>query len=148
MNLILAVMFCSCENANSKKDSPSTAGFASAKEGDSVWVIINHIKPDRREQFERFLHQSFWPMAKSLSAKERELFERTRILKPTQPEADSSYTYIFIMDPVIPGGNYDIGAILKKMYGEKAGEYGKDFDEASARPQTQYRVVQDKYYRY
>ncbi len=52
----------------------------------------------------------------------------------------------FIMDPVVTGGNYDITALLGKMYTpEKAAEYNKLFDESLARKQTHYTVVQSRH---
>jgi hypothetical protein len=59
---------------------------------------------------------------------------------------DSTYTYVFLMDPVIPKGEYEILVYLKKMYGEeKAKEYYKMFDESLISPQEQYIVVQSQY---
>jgi hypothetical protein len=116
-----------------------------AVEGDKVWVIINHIKADKRDQFERFVHEIFWPMASKLRAQEQQVFRQTRVLHPTKAEEDGTYSYIFIMDPVIQGADYDINSLLKKMYGaQKGAEYGKMFDETVAREQTQYLDIQSK----
>jgi hypothetical protein len=47
------------------------------------------------------------------------------------------------MDPVVPGGDYEIENLLRKMYDEqKAKEYIKMFEETVAAPQTEYRVIQ------
>ena len=53
---------------------------------------------------------------------------------------------MFIMDPVIAGGDYDIESLLRKIYGEeKAKEYIQMYDETTAAPQTAYREVQSRY---
>ena len=117
-----------------------------AVEGDSVWVIINHVKPGKREQFEKFLHEIFWPMASKLTVEEQQLFKQTRILHPTGPEEDGTYSYVFIMDPLVTGGNYGITSLLRKQYGEEQGAaYAKMFDDAQARPQKIYSLVQSKH---
>jgi len=117
-----------------------------AAEGDTVWVFVNHIKPDKRQQFEHFVHDLFWPMASQLGKSDQQVFGQTRVLYPIKAEADGTYSYLFIMDPVITGGNYDIKSLLTKMYGpEKATEYNKMYDETAAREQTGYTLIQSHY---
>jgi hypothetical protein len=132
-------------NSNGGKGA-NTAIRQMAEAGDTVWIIVNHVKPDKREQFEKFVHEIFWPMASKLSTEEQKVFRQTRILHPTGPEEDGTYSYLFIMDPLIIGGNYDIASLLKKQYGEqKAMEYGKMFDETQEREQTQFKFIQSKH---
>lgn len=117
-----------------------------AAQGDTVWVIINHIKPDKRQQFEQFVHEVFWPMSKKLSAEDQKLFRQTRVLHPIKAEADGTYSYIFIMDPLISGADYEIDHLLKKMYdSQKAAEYSKMLEDTYAREQTQVLTVQSQY---
>jgi hypothetical protein len=116
-----------------------------AKPGETVWIFINPVKADKREQFEKFLHEIFWPGAKKLSAADQKVFKQTRILHPTQPEKDGTYSYIFVMDPVVEGGDYDIPSLLNKMYGEaKAKEYNELFESSLNGPQIGYIETQSK----
>ncbi|MPR35446.1 hypothetical protein [Salmonirosea aquatica] len=116
-----------------------------AKSGETVWIFINPVKADKREQFEKFLHEIFWPGAKKLSAADQKVFRQTRILHPTKPENDGSYAYIFVMDPVIDGADYDIPSLLKKMYGEAKGmEYNELFESSLNGPQIGYIEKQSK----
>jgi hypothetical protein len=116
---------------------------ALAVAGDTVWVIVNHIKADKRAQFERFCTELFWPGAAKLSAAEQRVFRQTRVLNATRPDADGSYAYLFIMDPVLRGASYDIPMYLNKMYGaEKAAAYDKLRQACLARRADQYRTVQ------
>jgi hypothetical protein len=111
--------------------------------GDTVWVIVNPVKADKRADFERFVHEIFWPGASKLSKEEQKLFRQTRILHPVKPEADGTYSYFFIMDPLNPRGNYNIEHFLTEMYGEiKAKEHMKLYTDAMAGEQKQYKVVQ------
>lgn len=147
--LFLTVYACSDSKADSGDATQSNAtAYQAARPGDSVWIFINHVKPDKRAQFEKFVHEVFWPMAQKLNKSEHRYFEKTRVLSPVAPEADGTYSYLFIMDPVLPGSSYELEPYLKKMFGDKWQEYGTMFGETQAREQTAYRVVQDKYYQY
>ena len=116
-----------------------------AKEGDTVWVIINKVKPEQRQQFERFITEIFWPAAEKLNQDEQRAFKHTRVLNATEPDEEGNYPYIFLMDPLISGANYDIEALLIKMYGEqKAKEHLKLFDDAVIE-QKRHVVVQSKF---
>ena len=117
-----------------------------AAEGDTVWVLLNHIKYDKRQDFEKFTDEIFWPKAATLDAADQRAFNQTRVLYPTEMNDDSTYTYVFIMDPVIPGEDYSISKFLTKMYGaEKAEEYLKSFEDWYASPQIRYVLVQTKW---
>ncbi|ALD21331.1 hypothetical protein [Hymenobacter sp. DG25A] len=116
-----------------------------AAPGDSVWVIVNSVKPDKRTQFEKFVNEVFWPAAKKLTPAEQQIFRQTRVLYSGRPEKDGTYEYVFIMDPVMPGQDYDIERLLQKMFtAEKAAAYTKMFQETLAGEQKWYRMVQSR----
>lgn len=138
----IAVFLCVTTQAQTNKNTLRQM----ANPGDTVWVFVNHVKADKKEQFEKFVSGIFWPMAKKLSEQDQRVFRQTRVLYPARPEPDGTYSYFFIMDPVVDGGDYDIGHLLEKMYGaEKAKEYMQIFDETAAAEQTGYTLVQSKY---
>lgn len=117
--------------------------YSRATEGNTVWVLLNHVKPDKRKQFEKFIHEIFWPTAEKLEPADQQVFRQTRVLHPVKPNEDGTYTYVFLMDPLIPDADYSILNYLKKMYGEeKANEYYKMFTESLNRPQEGYKVIQ------
>ena len=116
-----------------------------AVEGNTVWVRVNHVKPDKREQFEHFVFDLFWGEAKRLSEEDQRPFRQTRVLTPTEPDEDGTYPYLFIMDPRLPGFTYEMKSYLVKMYGEeKAEEYLSLWFDSVDRPQTGYTVVQSQ----
>lgn len=151
-NLLCLLMVCLSFTAlaqtsnNTNKEKYSTTKRAISNEGEKVWVIINQVKSDKQAQFEKFVTENFWPMAAKLSQKDQQVFKQTRVLYPTKAEEDGSYVYVFLMDPYIEGGDYDILNLLKKMYGEpKAIELNKQFEETLVKEQTQYMLTQSKY---
>lgn len=127
----------------------STGGpaMSRAAQGDTVWVILNHVKADKRQDFERFLHEVFWPAGRRVGMADPVValtFSKTRILHPTQRNPDGTYTYAFIMDPRIPGANYSIEELLRRGFsqGEADRHFREGFADALARPQEQYVMVQ------
>jgi hypothetical protein len=119
-----------------------------AVEGDEVWVAVNTIKADKREQFERWVYEIFWPAGMKLPAQERLAFEYTRVLRPAKAYDDGTWTYLYVMDPVIPGAEYDIERLLKRMFDEaRAWEYGRRVEETYARPQFSYDMKQGRVWR-
>jgi hypothetical protein len=52
-----------------------------AAEGEEVRVVVNTIKADKREQFEKFVFEIFWPLGKKVTGVERKAFIATRVLQ-------------------------------------------------------------------
>ena len=136
-------------SSTSLKKQPATESSSSlnrAAPGDTVWVLLNRIKPDKRQQFEKFIHEIFWPKAVMLPLAEQQAFFHTRVLHPVKMNEDSSDTYIFIMDPVIHEVSYSFRYYLNKMYGEaQAKEFHQMLSECylnSRIEQTEYVVIQ------
>ena len=81
-------------------------GASRAAPGDSVWVVLNFVKPDQRAAFEEFT-RIFWGAGlKSSDPATRKVFAQTRVLYPTKADPDGNYTYVYVMDPAVSGGNY------------------------------------------
>lgn len=117
-----------------------------AVENEPVWVLLNRVKPDKREQFEEFMYGEFFDKIVENDGLDAEVVKTVRILEPKEANEDGTYTYVFIMDPLKEGVTYDIGHYLSQVYGEeKAKELGSRFAECFAEPQTLISLVQTKY---
>lgn len=95
-----------------------------ATAGDTVAIAIYRVQAEKREQYEHFLHQVFWPMGRRLGETDavmRRVFGQTRILHPEGPNEDGTYSYAFLFDPWETGGEYSIEALLKRGFGEQEG---------------------------
>ena len=113
-----------------------------ASQGQPMWVLVNHVKANRREAFERFVHDILRPMAEQTSMDQ---FRQTRFLHPTATNEDGTYTYVFLMDPLVVGADYTFEG-FKQFYGEeKAREYEQIWEEAFARPQEAYELIQSSW---
>lgn len=111
-----------------------------AHKGEDVWVLLNHIRAEKREAFEHFLHSILMPAAAHIQP---DVYNKTRILHPSLPNKDGTYTYILLMDPVVLDGEYNIENILREFYKpDVVKEYMKIWEEAQALPQVEYDMTQ------
>jgi hypothetical protein len=111
-----------------------------ASAGENVWVLLTHIKADKREAFEHFMQNILIPAAQQAAP---EVYRHVRFLRPTEPNEDGTYTYIFLPDPLLPDGEYGIVELLKQVYpAEQVTEYLQVWDDSLASPQVGYEVVQ------
>ncbi len=121
-------------NANVARETVRTL------EGERVWVLLNHVKADKWEQHERFVHHILMPAVKQVAPS---ALRHTRFLHPAEQNEDGTYTSVFLMDPLVEGADYDILSLLEKAYGEdKAEEYIQLWNESLAGPQVGYDLVQ------
>lgn len=92
-----------------------------AVSNDTVWVIANHIKPDKVKQFEEYNNIYLGPAAAKYNL---QMKNTVRILRSVKENKDGTYTYFFLMDPVISKFGYSMRDPLIAEYGEeKAKEY-------------------------
>jgi hypothetical protein len=118
--------------------SEGTTGRAAI--GEKVWVLLNRVKADKRELHERFIHDILRPTALQIDPA---TVRKVRYLHPTEPNEDGTYTYIFLMDPVADGADYNIENLLKQVHGEEKGlEYHQMWADSLAEEQTGYEVTQ------
>ena len=117
-----------------------------AKESEKVWVIVNFIKDEAKADYLSWMNTYFFPALKnSKDPVIQKQYQCTRWLEPLRQNADKTWTYAFIMDPVVPNANYDITFLLKQTYGEeKGGELAKQMESYFALPTTAYALMQSK----
>jgi hypothetical protein len=98
--------------------------------GEKVWIIVNYIKEDSKANYEKWMLDIFLaPMNITQDSILKKQNIATRWLKPIKQNEDKTWTYVFLMDPVIPNGDYDIKKFLIKTYGEEKGvNYMKEYE--------------------
>ena len=133
--LIISFSIFSCDNKN-----------VVASPGESMWVILNHVKADKRQQFEKFVYEILLPALKEdakVNLTSKKIIEQTRMLEPRTANKDSSYTYIWLMDPIVKDADYSYPGILNKVYSpEETKKYISMNDECLVSPQIGFRVKQ------
>ena len=114
--------------------------------GESMWVILNHVKADKRQQFENFAYEILLPALKEKAKSDlisKQIIDQTRMLEPMRANKDSSYTYIWLMDPLVKDANYSYPGILGQVYSpEETKKYISMNNECLVGPQVSYRVKQ------
>jgi hypothetical protein len=137
-----------CGTTKSATTIPSTSAEAAPVRGaigDTVRVIINHVRWDKRDQFDRFVHEVLYPAmvqaapSDPLTARQ---MRRARVLRPLGIGRDSTYSYVFLVDPVAGSEAYSFPRLFARVYSEsQANEYMQQFRESLARPQESYLVI-------
>jgi hypothetical protein len=140
------MILASCNAPAPRRADAGNAASTGARLGDTVWVLANAVRADRRAQFEEFAEAFYAAGLRSPSALDSlsaASFRQTRLLFPTAPDSDGTYTYLFIMDPRIPGADYDIGKALERLFpAAEAKRLAGLLDSSIARPQKGWLVIQ------
>lgn len=122
--------------------SVQAADVPRAVKGQTVQVVLDHIKGDKREQFEH-IYDLFWHHPSVWPTEDQAVRDNSRLLYPTEANEDGTYTYAWIFDPRIEGGEYNIHTLMKKIFGDELGEeYFQQWVDAHASDQDGYLFVQ------
>lgn len=118
----------------------------SAKEGEQVWLIINYVKNESKQSFEQFMDEVFFKvLSKSTAPQRAEQSQKTRWLTPAKQNEDGTWTYVFIMDPVVANAEYDIEKLFQEQYSpEKSTELFKQYESYIARSDF-HAIIQSKH---
>ena len=118
-----------------------------AKIGEEVWIIVSYIKNDSKSEFEKWIKEIFYPaLQNSKNPMNKLQLNSTRWLEPANQNEDKTWTYVWIMDPVVPNGDYDIPTLLNKEYGEATGtEHWEKYQTFWAKPNEAHILKQTSY---
>jgi hypothetical protein len=99
-----------------------------------VWIIINYVKEKAKVDYEKWMTDIFFaPMQTTQDTTLKKQYATARWLTPVQQNEDKTWTYCFLLDPVVPKADYDIEHYLIKIYGDvKAKELLKQYEDFSA----------------
>ncbi len=117
-----------------------------AAAGDTVSLVQYYVRPDGRERFEQFVRESYWPAVQRVAQTEPARvrgFMQTRIVYPVRANPDGTFTYVFLLDPMVSGESYRILELLQSVYPEdEAQQRYRQWAETWARPFTSQVFVQ------
>lgn len=117
------LLACGQETKTPSATAAPTKEQMRAKTGEEVWVIVTHVKGDQKPAFEQWVKEIFYPaLQKSKNPMHKAQLQSTRWLEPAAQNEDKSWTYAWIMDPVLPKADYDIATLLNTAYGEEKGK--------------------------
>ena len=117
-----------------------------AKKGERVTIVITTVKAGKQQQFEDFQTKFEAALDKAIQkdATTKKLATNTRSLSPAKANADGTFTYVVLMDPVVANPDaYDILQLLLKVLSEAEVEnLMKQADDAVVGPQQVLELVQ------
>ena len=146
--LALAPVAFACQPQTEEPSGPEA--IARAMPGDSVWMILNHVKPDQRDSFERFLETVLMPALEQGAPENplyRNMMDHGRILYPTEANEDGTFTYVYLLERYT-AGDYSYRSLLEQVYTtEQTEEYLQIPSEALDRSQEAYITTQTRWMR-
>jgi hypothetical protein len=111
-----------------------------AAQGQPVLVCVSTIKADKRDDFRRYLDEVKGPAVRAIKP---DVHASVRLLEPSQPNADGTWTFIWLMDPVVEGEDYEMEPMYEAFYGQAhVAERMREWDECHASEQVCYELVQ------
>lgn len=107
-----------------------------AKPDQTVLLVVTDIKNEKKADYESWIKDVLYAaLYKSQNPMKKDQLKVTRWMRPVRQNADSTWTYAFIMDPAIPKTDYDIPTFLKQEYGEEKGNrYANQYETFLAKP--------------
>jgi hypothetical protein len=75
-------------------------------------MLLSQIKPDKTADFEAVMQVIREAMRRSSSPVRQEQAKSLKLYRAAEASG-ANVMYVFIMDPVVPGADYDFAAILK-----------------------------------
>jgi hypothetical protein len=99
--------------------STASAQTLATKPGDTVWVVVHHVRAGHRAAYDSLMQNVWWPVAQAAGERHPsygKLLAARRRYVPTEMGSDSTYTFVYVYfgRPDLPksahGGNYVFAA--------------------------------------
>jgi ketosteroid isomerase-like protein len=104
-------------------DLPPAAGSKRGADGDTLDIYLHHVAAGTRQAYEQWMTDVWEPAFRKggdVWAPNRLAVEAERVLRPTRPDRDGSYTYVYLFDPM-PSDTAEAHATFPETYLERAG---------------------------
>src|ERR1700704_1760466 len=97
-------------------------------------VILNFVKADKTADFEMVLGKVKEALAKSEKPERKQQATAWKIFKASEAGPNGAVIYVFVMDPVVKGGDYSVGQILVEGFGAEGQTLYKTYSESFGTP--------------
>jgi hypothetical protein len=95
--------------------------------GSEAGMIFNPIKSDKAADFEMVLGRIREALSQSKDPVRRKQAASWKVFKAVEPGANGSATYVFVMDPAVPGADYTVSKILAEAFPAEVRELYKTY---------------------
>ena len=118
-----------------------------AKESGKVMMIINYVKDESKTEYEKFMNEIFFDLlSKSKNPLTKEKYQKTRWLTPSAQNENKTWTYAFVMDPLVENGDYGILPLFQERFSKEESEkLLEKYASFLAGPPDVHTLVQSKY---
>lgn len=82
---------------------------------DSVWIVLNQIKADKRADYEQWLKE-FWNAGmRSSDENVKRRFMGAHVVTPSAANPDGTWSYVIVLHPYYPGDDYSVSSLTRKL---------------------------------
>ncbi len=131
---LVGVTLAGASNAAAQDPAPAQPAAPAAPvlalEGDAV-VMTVLIKPDKTADFEHVLNRLKEALQKAEKPERKQQATGWKIFKSSQP-VQGNAAYIFIIDPVVKGQEYDISRLINEVFPSEVQELFAKYKDAFA----------------
>jgi hypothetical protein len=85
-----------------------------------VGLLINTVRPDRVDDFEKAMGYLKAALASSTNERVREQAKGWRVFKAGEAGPNNGVLYVFVIDPTVTGADYSLGRIFADAYPDSA----------------------------
>jgi hypothetical protein len=119
---------------------PDLHAASRARQGERVGLWIDVIKADKREEWERLLHEVLGP---AVARCEPDVLRQLRLLRPRGANPDGTWTYAIVPDPYRDDAEYGARVCVEEALGKaRADAFDRAWDECHAEPQRTLDLVE------
>jgi hypothetical protein len=118
--------------------SPARAQDATQKRtfGSDAGMVLNFIKPDKTADFEEVIGKLHEALQKSQDPVRQQQGRSWKVFKSTDPAANNTVLYVFIIDPAVPDADYTVSTILAEAFPTEVQDLYKKYVDAYASGQN------------
>ena len=146
---LLGAALAACGGGGKSSNAPTPIAAGRAQPGDTLYVVEYTVAAPRREVFERFFNDAYFPAMRQVAKSDttvRRVLRQSRLISPVRPNEDGTLSYLLILDPVVHGEAYNISALLRRVYSPaESDRLYRQLTESWARPFVARPYVQPAY---
>lgn len=104
--------------------------------GSDAGMVLNFIKPDKTADFEEVIGKLREALQKSSDPVRQQQGRSWKVFKSTDPAANNTVLYVFVIDPAVPNADYTVSTILNEAFPEEVQTLYQKYVDAYASGQN------------
>jgi hypothetical protein len=84
--------------------------------GSDAGMVLNFIKPDKTADFEEVIGKLGEALRQSQDPVRQQQGKSWKVFKSTDPAANNTVLYVFVIDPAVPNADYTVSTILAEAF--------------------------------